>query len=348
MGTNFNKLVLSLGIVCLSTSYAFADDMQQTMKTVSVPPGTSPGEQGPDMFVSVDYTLWTARQAGLEYAVSNYYSTPTSSPSRGSVYYPDWKLCSGFKVGLGAYLNHDMWDIQAEYTWFYNKHNGYKSADFNQGQAQSTWYVFPNEGSDVLNAAWSKWNNWFNRVDVQLARNFFAGHYLALRPFIGLLGAWDCQWFDVQYVTTDQSSITYQWKNKQQFWGIGPYSGLDASFCFPVLDQNNQWSIFLDTGFSLPWSQFKAKQVREDITHGTTGQDYENKFWNVVPMIELALGLRWETWWADNKWMFLLQAAWEEQVWFDHNNFFVMGGQGAVGNGNYTMQGLTLKAKVAF
>ncbi len=64
-------------------------------------------------------------------------------------------------------------------------------------------------------------------------------------------------------------------------------------------------------------------------------------------MLELALGLRWDTWWSDNSWHLRLQAGWEEQVWFAHNYMFGMGSP-MKGEGNYSMNGLTIKARANF
>ena len=53
-------------------------------------------------------------------------------------------------------------------------------------------------------------------------------------------------------------------------------------------------------------------------------------------------------WWSDGAWKFLLQAGWEQQVWFNHNNFVTLRDTVYAGNGAYTMQGLTIRALIAF
>lgn len=346
METNLKKIVPILSVLCFAMTSAFAggyeaSDDKDSGKKHAVPPGEyGMGEDSPNIFVSVDYTLWTAREAGLAVAASNFYAT-AQAPALGSVFYPDWKLRSGFKVGLGANVGHDGWDVQAQYTWFYNKNNKLKAHSMTAGQAISVWRVDPSSNQVALNAVSSSWNNWFNRIDVELARSFYAGHYLAYRPWIGLLGAWDEQWFEFDY--TDTNSTVYYYRNSQKFWGIGPYAGTDASFFF-----TNEWALFLTSGASLPWSKYDAKTKQNTNSTGTTSKFYtQNTFWNVSPMFELALGLRWDTWWSDNSWHFRLQAGWEQQVWFSHNNMFAVGTDGD-GSGNYSMQGLTIKARANF
>jgi hypothetical protein len=352
MKTKFNKLLPIVGIACLGLTQLSADyntNSQATPPTqMAVPPSPTPGEAGPNVFISADYTLWTAREAGLAIATSNCYTTPTSTATQGKVYYPENKLRSGFKVDLGVYLPHDNWDIKAEYTWFYNNSNSLHNANFTAGTAVATFSVDPDASYQTfLNSAQSSWNNWFNRIDLTMGRSFFAGHYLAIRPFMGLLGAWDNQKLNIIY--QDTFNQNYYLNNSQKWWGVGAYGGLNATFTF-VSDSSNQWSLFLDSGAALPWSKFRGSQsVATTATGSSKSIWFTNTFYNVCPMLETSLGIRWETWWSDGSWMFLLQAAWEEQVWFNHNNFLVAGSS-AVGNGNgaLSLNGLTVRAAIAF
>ena len=350
METNLKKLLPIVGVVCLSMTHAFAADYDSSSNSpqaqMAVPPSPTPGESGPNIFISADYTLWTARESGLAIAASNYYSPATGSPDQGKVFYPKMKLCSGFKVDLGVYLPHDNWDVKAEYTWFNNNNNKMHDADFTSGQAISTFNPDPLVGPVALSEASSSWNVWFNRIDLTMGRSFFAGHYLSVRPFMGLLGAWDNQKLHVGYTTTGLTE--YDLHNTQKWWGVGAYGGMNATFTF-VSDSSNQWSLFLDAGTALPWSKFNGTQSSKNETSETTRYSFHNSTYLVTAMLETSLGIRWETWWSDGSWMFLLQAAWEEQVWFSHNNFITLGsGTTGAGTGAYTMQGLTVKAAIAF
>ncbi len=353
METKLMKYITTLGVACLTLTSVIAETTSPTQ--MSVPPSPTPGETGPNIFIGADYTLWTAREAGLAVAASNYYSTPVAEDAaeQGKIFYPKMKLRSGFKVDLGVYLPHDNWDLKAEYTWFNNNMNDMHDADFTAGQGTST--IFVKQGASatlapvpiVLDAASSSWNVWFNRIDLTMGRSFFAGHYLAIRPFLGLLGAWDNQSLHANY-TEHGTSTLYDVHNTQKWWGVGAYGGMNATFTF-VSDSSNQWSLFLDAGTALPWAKARTNQRSENQTSETYVYDTAGTTYTVAPMLETALGLRWETWWADGSWMFLLQAAWEEQVWFAHNTLVNVGsGSFGSGNGAYTMQGLTVKAAIAF
>ena len=245
METNLKKLLPIVGVLCFSMTQLVADYNDSSTKTpqpqMAVPPSPTPGETGPNIFISADYTLWTAREAGLAVAASNYYGDPGSADAEaGKVYYPKMKLNSGFKVDLGVYLPHDNWDVKAEYTWFNNNSNDMHDADFTPGQGVAT---FRPEVTDVmiLDQASSSWNVWFNRIDLTMGRSFFAGHYLAIRPFMGLLGAWDNQKLHVEYTDSDDGD-EFDLHNTQKWWGVGAYGGLNATFTF-VSDSSIQWSL---------------------------------------------------------------------------------------------------------
>lgn len=406
METNLKKLLSVLSVVCFSIASVHAADccdtgiqtrekMQPPSRT-AVPPGKyQNGEDSPSIMVSVDYTLWTARQEGLAVAVGGYNPSLNSEVCCGSVCYPKFKLRSGFKVDLGMYLCHDGWDSVITYTWFYNRKNRFRNCCFPEGTAYSTWAVDPITrllGGDcdvvepaLIDQACSRFNNWFNRIDWTLGRTFYAGHYHTIRVFLGLLGAWDKMNFDINYLPVCNPGFWTAWRNSQKWWGVGPYFGVSPAFIFPQWCGDSQWSIFLDAGIALPWSKANALMRKFTVpfvpssgatvtnscccnNQGTcgsccgtsgTGCDcidvncdssmqlcYNNIFWNVMPMLELALGLRWETWFECN-WNFRLQAAWEQQVWFAHNYMFSMG-QNLYAAGDYSMQGLTVKAVVGF
>ena len=366
METNLKKALSIFGVVCFSMTSLFAgsydsrdDDTAGHHAKSAVPPATQPGEDSPCVFITADYTYWVARQAGLAYAVSNDYTTTadsvTSRPA-GQVFYPNWKGRSGFKVGLGCYLNHDGWDLFAQYTWFYNnqQRNNYgANANFTPGQGATTWWI--DDASELvlddLAVARNFWANWFNRVDLQLARSHYAGHYLQMRPYLGLVGAWDDQYFNIQYKEVTTATRWHTWTNTQKWWGIGPWGGVCNAFLFPMGDSQTHWSLFMDMGIALPWTKTQVNsRLQNNATAAMLNDAHTlDTYWTTAPMIEMALGLRWETWWTEGmNWNFMLQAAWEEQVWFDHNQMRPIGTQAIGGNGNYIMQGLTIKAKVGF
>jgi len=355
MESNLKKLLSIFAVVCFSTSsaYAYDDEDSKSPARSSVPPGKHYGGEdgGPNVMISAAYTLWTAREDGLATATSTHLTTANASITEGKVFYPDWKVRSGFKVDLGVLLDHDGWDLLAQYTWFYNKKNNLVNQPFTLGEAVSTWAV--NQSQSALRTNRNKWDIWFNRIDLMLSRVFYTGHYMDMKAFLGLVGAWDKQHFDIDYVgSTGSADDEYKWRNQQDWWGVGPYAGVCPTYIFGPADSDSHFSVFLDSGIALPWSKANAlmRQYYDDTTTSadmTNLDSSRNVFWGLAPMVELALGLRWETWF-ENNWNFLLQAAWENQVWFSHNHMINKLHVNNGPAGSYVMQGLTIKAVIGF
>jgi len=59
------------------------------------------------------------------------------------------------------------------------------------------------------------------------------------------------------------------------------------------------------------------------------------------------MGLRGEWWFFENRYHFMIQAGWEEQLWINHNNFEKVNGVQA-NHGDLLLQGLTIKLRFDF
>ena len=360
MNNYLRKFISVCGMFAAATVFAGSNnnqdsDSNNTDQRAGVPPGACQmGEDAMSVSIMAAYTLWTAREGGLCVASTNVWSGNTANPVQGSKIYPATRLNSGFEVGLGANLYHDCWDIQARYEWFRNNNSTQSSATVASGQAIATW-PFYNATSVTpvyaqLNAVSSAWRLQFNRVDANMGRSFYAGHYLMLRPFIGLVGMWDTQHFDFTYQPGGTYNRVDYFYNKQTSWGVGPYAGTNTSYFI-----TNDWSVFLNMGAALPWSQFQPTSQEHTVRTYTNATTYQTvtEYWTsdsqyyVEPMIEMMLGLAWDSMWSDNTWGLRIAAAWEEQIWFSHNHMQPPT-MGSAGYGDLSLQGFTLTVTVSF
>ena len=69
------------------------------------------------------------------------------------------------------------------------------------------------------------------------------------------------------------------------------------------------------------------------------------------PVVEMALGLRYETLFSNDNYQFFVQAGWEQQIWLDQNQFIrsVFEHNSSFStSGELTMQGLDVKVGLAF
>ncbi len=322
-----------------------------------------------DWFITGDYTYWTAREKGLEYAVSvaTQEVNPEQGVAQGQIYRLGNKWASGFKVGLGTDFCHDGWDLYAEYTWFKKTENSHTPDDFTTERGRPAgvlalqdgfWDVnatiISPDGSDRYSGASAQWRLNMNVVDLELGRNFYVSPRLMLRPFYGLKGAWNKQHIDVSFTGTMNGAGTFpitiinSMTNKIKNWGIGVRAGMDTSWHF-----SRNFSIIGDMAFTGLWEEFKIKRfdTRTDIaTNIVTGSNVNLKEsqYTVEPVIEWMLGLKWETGFSCDAYHLAITAAWEEQVWFEQNNFLRIPGSASVSGDSLSLQGLTVDVRFDF
>ena len=357
------------GFAATATNTEHASDT--TKVKTAVPPSARPSSEDIiGLSLSGDFTFWTAAQSGMALATTNVgghtgtaavmmsgQPTTVNTTVHGTVYYPKTNWKPGFKVDLGYNLDHDGWALLAEYTWFYNKKNHLHTWTNTDNNMYTMWRLDSTSYTPTwVNSISSKWSNWFNRINVEIARSFYAGHYFSHSPFIGVLGAWEKQTLFVACTPSHTISgddvygeNAYAFHNKQTWWGVGPYFGINSNFylsnsCCTCGDM----SLFIDMGSALTWSRFEI--TKKVVNTGNYIVAFpKNKFWNVSPMLEMFAGLNWESWFADNTWFVNMKLGWETQVWFNHNYMTASTPtmDTPVG-GMYSMSGLTAKLMVLF
>ncbi|MBI3211392.1 MAG: MOMP family protein, partial [Simkania negevensis] len=291
---------------------------------------------GIDAFITADYLFWTARVDGCGYAFTGA-ANGGANPPKGSVQHPDWEWKSGFKGGLGLDLPHDGWDLYCQYTYFHSQ-----ACDAAEGNTlQPLWNIgntFSISPTSTINQARVKWKLKFNAVDLELGRNYFISRFLTLRPHIGLKGSWQDQNYRVHYqLAQGQSVLTMA--SKQEFWGIGLRGGLKSGWYL-----NKNFSVYGDLAIGALWSQFSID--RQD-SGSTILLNTNNNFHTIKAILEFGLGLRAEIWAFEERYHFLLQAGWEEQIWINQNNLMKLTFEES-SQGDLILQGFTIKARFDF
>lgn len=309
---------------------------------------------GTGFFVTGEFIYWTVRQDHLAFA----YSTPAIvdpfvvPQGKGSVFHPDWKFEPGFKIGLGILFNHDGWDLYANFTWinichFHNSTSlkpGFILRDFEWGRTTQS-----QNDNDAIQNIHGKWSlHSFNVVDIELGRNFYLSSCLQMRPHFGLKGTWQEQKFFVTHnslnVLNSEESINFS-NHRMCYWGVGLRTGLDSSWHF-----SNCFSLFGEVAIAALWERFEvqAKVVEENLSLGTTSGflHVENTFHTLKPVLELYMGLRFETWFCCDGFHVSLEAGFEEQWWSNQNQFFSFSSESRLGD--LVLQGLTIKLRLDF
>lgn len=342
--------------------------------------------EGIDLFVTADFLWWTAREDGLAYATKGVNNTDTANGGHGSLKHPDFDWAPGFKVGAGANLWHDGWDIYAQYTWLHAEGSKTTSTNpainaalvqANTNSLYPTWHVGGTPGTsgtnvnffspinDPLTKATGRWDLHFNVIDVELGRNYFVGRHLTLRPFLGLKATWQHQDYKIRYfrlsLATPPPPITSgtltmnRMRQDHDMWGIGVRFGMNTAWHF-----TRQWSIFGDWALAALHTKFDIDRKDRLELYNTdesgnilnrpralTSYNANNTFYTLKGVLEAAIGLRLDVWLGCNDAYHLrLQAAWEEQLWWGQNN--MIGRIEECAHGDLMLHGLTIKARFDF
>lgn len=305
---------------------------------------------GADAFVTAEFIYWTAREDHLGYILSTGYTpagSTSTATSAGSISHPDWKMRPGFKVGLGMLFDHDGWDLYANYTWLrFNNMRDLTQSVSNRLLVDALWQIDTGV-SPFITACTSSSANWglhFNVVDLELGRNFFVSRCLQLRPHFGFKGTWQKQTMVVNTSrVVPQSTLLYS-TNKMDNWGIGLRTGLDSAWHF-----TKSFSLVGEAAITALWEQFEVS--RSDFVQNLAANTYQvyfnfkNNLHTIKPIVEVYLGLRWESWFSCDAYHVSVEAGWEEQFWSDQNQF-ASAEESKLGD--LSLQGLTVKARFDF
>ena len=272
-------------------------------------------------------------------------------------------VAPGFKVGAGFNFCHDGWDLLARYTWL---HSHGKSLSLNSTLLMSdipTFSFF--QGAVSASQLNSYWKLHFNSFDLELGRAFYISQRLILRPLMSLKASWQTQYLNKNFVNLSKniydvsntgallatSTGGVSSYNEVYFWGLGIRPGLCTSWQI-----NDCFSVFSDGYVSALWGNFKS--TRKDYSTNTSTSTSEISYTNLLianlksqyhtisAVVEFQLGLRWETKFSNDDYRIRLQASWEEQVYFNQNQFIILGK--APYYGNLCMQGLNIEARLDF
>ena len=304
-----------------------------------------------ELFVTADFLYWQARMDGLSYAQEGNYAFgggPLPSSAHGGRFKNlDFGFEPGFRAGIGVDFRHDGWYLYSNYTWL-QRFDAERSAHNNpgqRGQLVSTFMTTVTPGTPAslmaLESAKAKWKLRFNAVDLELGRGFYLSHFLVFKPFIGMKYAWIDQKYKIFY-TAFESTTTLGIREKQDFWGLGLRGGLNTEWHF-----KRNWSIYGSIAVSELYCLFVNK--RRDTEGGATpGVAYfvKNNAHSIKPVLEMVAGVRYETFFCNDRYQLFFQAGWEEQIWFDQNQLIDDGVR--YGRGDLVFQGLDIKAGFSF
>lgn len=302
------------------------------------------------IYLTVDPLLWQAHVDGLPITVhttgtSAFFNDVGTSKVKNLHFNWDW----GFRIGLGANLGHDAWDMLLQYTYW--KSHASRGLSSNADQT-----MFPSQGhpqqiaAQTSNHIDSKWNIHLNVLDLENGREFFVSKYLTLRPHAGLRTAWISHEFTDEYKDIPPLDVRQDVKGKCRFWGIGIRMGLDTEWGFGC-----GWSAFANWAQSLLYNYFSLKIEQDSIINEDKNPLLRvDDFYHAGrQIIDMQIGLRYDWISCDECYHIGIEAGWEHHYFPGLNQNIKFLDDIMLGNlitflGDLAIQGYFIQARFDF
>lgn len=364
----FKKGLLSLAALSLSAGVFAGSDMEtrvreleKEMKQVRTETAAKtygaytvsarPDVQGKGFFFTFDVFYWQLGADGTEFAVTVPVNQSIDTrPFKGRVKeneFNNWDW--GFRIGAGYNFTHGEWDIYANYTYYRNssslkKGNGLIGLPGLNTQVPAITFKddhHPYNTTIDTAAASFKFN--FDRLDLELGRDFYVAKYLSLRPHVGLVSAWTNQEQTCRYTGGDVlGNNTAAVKNKNKFWGIGPRAGMNTTWHLC-----NNITLIGNASGGLVYSNYRLSRDQSYSPNESYDFYLTNNFHRFTPTAQMQLGFGYDKYTSDCKQHFSTFLVWDIQYWWGmarkiHPTTF------ATDENNLNLQGITLGFKFNF
>lgn len=288
--------------------------------------------------LEADFLYWRAENTGYVFA----FDERTVDYKYSMVRLPaHW--APGLRVGAGWNTNFDKWDVFTDWTWFKDHSSKSISTTTSNHSLLPLWFV--DQGFPCTRAS-GGWHVLHNMFDLELGRAFYLTKALSFRTLMGLRGGWIHQKFTAHLINTLTPS--YQdFDGKNNFWGMGPRIGFHSQWHIA----NSHWSLLGKASGTLLLGQTKVHSFFNN-THSSSYASVDDHFSQMVPNVQLFLGLDWGSCLSCDKYYLGLNAGWEANYYWNQFNLasFLIGNPPLpiVGNNAIEMSGLTFNVHFDF
>lgn len=319
----------TLCIATCATSALLAGETTGESTNVNfVLPSARPAvSKGTNLFVTGEWLYWQANENGLTYAVNNpdFDLADDTMMGSGQTAQPKFDWHSGLRLGIGYNLPHDGWETEFLWTWYEDQ------ADDSQTSSGETptilpMFVHPNVyNTQSIGATLSANASLFlhlNLLDLGLAKQFKVSEFLFIKPTIGIRSAWLNQHYTINYSDLfDRSSeivlSEYSTSIQNNYWGLGILGGFESEW-------NIKWglSLFGNFDLSLLYGFFDNTYTESFVTPSGAGGvvvSEDNSFRAGRAIADLQLGVRWTSPSIKDRVKIVLQAGWEQHMYFSQN-----------------------------
>jgi hypothetical protein len=258
-----------------------------------------------DFYFDAQFLLMQTQEEGLEYSITQKDSHHNGYPlTEGDVQdYTTgphkWGWNYGFRLIAGCYLNHDVWNLDAQYTFVRIKHDhGYNAT----GKDQLPFWA---DNTDYFDNASLRWVGNINVFDLSLGKPYHVSRHFFLSPLAGLRMGWIGQDYLFRYGDVGVAGSVAELVASTDYWGVGLRAGIKSEW---VLDNN--WSFFGHVAGSMMYSHFDVDQ-NATTTSGALDYTIHHEFYTNLPNIEIGLGLSFGQYFNDKKDHYAITVAYE-------------------------------------
>ena len=304
-------------------------------------------KNGKNLHFSGAFIYWIPKMDGLIYANGGVplenFSDGTKEIELGKSYEVSFGCKPGFKGQIGWNFDHGGWDLLFQYTRLYTR-AGHVLNDVNFLPVYDAFFNGLHENYFNWIRASSHLN--YQIGDLELGKNYYVSRALKLRPFVGLKGARQRQkhQFDSKGLGDNNEKLFYFTQSGEHLWGVGMRGGLNTSWQF-----SKHIGLYGNLALSQLWLKYKIGRqdaMQKDDSDRIPVLDVENRLHLMKPAIELACGLRAESYSYSGRYHFLIQAGWEGHTWI--NQTMQIENRGSYRSSDLSMQGLTANVRFDF
>ncbi len=329
-------------------------------------------------FITVDFLYWYGRENGTSYASkTKTIQTGTEGDTTDPVYtaisseleYVSGKWDPGVRVGIGMVDECDGWDLYLYWTYYHNKEkDSTKVSPFTSVFAEADGFALVNPWVNVAVAdtlgvfeqVSAEWEFNFNSIDFEIGRRYWLSKCFTMRPFLGIRAIWTETDFDLVSIRTNESMdpnnaaqnhADYNYKDsfRNNDWAVGITGGFQPTWFFTPC-----FSLYGNLDIALLWGNKGMKKTenytvvsRQNLSGDLSGTQVnynyttsKSQYGDMQPMLDLAIGLRWEDYYCQRRYHFTIDLGWEHHLLFDHNfRFKTDGNNGATLASDSLVQG---------
>lgn len=293
-----------------------------------------PQIDGYGWFFTGDFLFWKLYGLQTDFVFE---SRPGSTVFKGDVEHMTFRWRPGYRLSLGYIFDYDGWDVNLIFTDYTTKA---KHSERAHGDALLYPLWGASSEAQIMHAKWSV-NYW--EFDLNLGRNFFLSRFLSFHPSFGLTFA---QINQHRSAETFMNAEHLHLRGVNHFQGIGPRMGVDTQF---FLGRN--FSLYGNVAGALLWGDFDVHEKQASTRTSTVYYDQDGDTHRMAPMINMGIGIAFETNFNNNCNHFLVKVGYEGQYFWRQTQFPLLSdvsfSQQRV-SGDLGMQGLTVDFRFDF